>query len=63
MHLYLIPFLVGVSGVITLPVLKIGHDPQAVVEGKLEVREPLVSYENFIRNCYNYWYILVKNRA
>ena len=41
MHLFLIPFLAAVAGVIALPVLKMG--PQAAVEGKLEVREPEVS--------------------
>ena len=43
MRLFLIPFLVAVAGIIALPVLKIGLDPQAAMEGKLEVREQQVS--------------------
>lgn len=45
MHFPLSLFLVAVTGVtvIALPVSKTGLDPQAAVEGKLEVREPQVS--------------------
>lgn len=43
MHLSLITVLVGVAGVIALPVSKIDLDPQTAVDGKLEVREPQVS--------------------
>lgn len=44
MKLILIPFLVAVASVIALPVLKMDLDPQTAVEGKLEVREPQVSW-------------------
>ena len=44
MRLSLILFLVAVADVIALPALKMGLDPQAAVEGKLEVREPQVSF-------------------
>ena len=43
MRLFLVPFLVAVAGAIALPVSEMGLDPQAAVEGKLEVREPEVS--------------------
>ena len=45
MHISLSLFLVAVTGVIViaLPVSKMGFDPQAAVEEKLEVREPQVS--------------------
>lgn len=40
MRLSFIPFLVAVAGVIALPAPKMGLDPRADVEGKIEVREP-----------------------
>ena len=43
MHRSLILFLVAVAGVIALPVSKMGFDPQAAVEEKLEVRKETVS--------------------
>lgn len=43
MHLSMILFLVAMAGVTALPVLKMGLDPQPVVEGRFEVREPQVS--------------------
>lgn len=49
MYLSMIPFLVAMAGVTALPVLKMGLDPQPVVEGRLEVREPQVS--PWFRSC------------
>lgn len=43
MRLSLIPFLAAIAGAIALPVSNMGLDPQAEVEGKLEIREPQVS--------------------
>lgn len=44
MKLILIPFLVAIASVLALLVLKMDLDPQTAVEGKLEVREPQVSW-------------------
>lgn len=45
MHIPLSLSLVAVTGIIAiaLPVSEMGFDPQAAVEGKLEIREPQVS--------------------
>lgn len=43
MNLILIPFLVAVASAIILPASSMDHNPQAVVEGKIEERESQVS--------------------
>ena len=52
MHISLNLFLVAVTAVIVmaLPSSNMGFDPQAAVEGKLEVREPQVSF----------WFLIVR---